>query len=69
VGSAWVGSALVATGMLVNLTATLRYGQSYRAIQRGEVGAPNNVVVYVIGGVATLIGVVMTILLVRALGD
>lgn len=69
VGSAWIGSALVATGMLVNLTATLRYAQSHRAIQRGEVGAPNNVAVYVIGGMATLIGVVMTILLVRALED
>jgi putative membrane protein len=68
-GSAWIGAALVATGMLANLTATVRYGQIRRAIERGDVGAPNAVVVYALGATATLVGLVMTILLVRALGD
>jgi putative membrane protein len=69
VGSAWIGAALVGTGMLTNLTATVRYAQTHRAIERGDVGAPNSVAVYVIGGIATLVGVVMMILLLRAVGD
>lgn len=69
VGSAWIGAALVGTGMLTNLTATVRYAQAHRAIERGEVGAPNSVAVYVIGATATVVGVVMMVLLLRAVGD
>ena len=69
VGSAWVGAALVALGMLANLLATIRYAQIRRAIERGATGAPNALVVYVFGIVATLVGLVMTLLLVRALAD
>jgi putative membrane protein len=69
VGSAWVGAALVALGMLANLLATIRYAQIRRAIERGATGAPNALVVYIFGIIATLVGLVMTILLVRALGD
>ena len=69
VGSAWVGAVLVALGMLANLFATLRYAQIRRAIVRGEVGAPNGAMVYVFGATATLVGLIMTVLLVRALGD
>lgn len=69
VGSAWVGAVLVALGMLANLTATIRYAQIRRAIARGEVGAPSAAVVYAFGATATLIGLVMTVLLARALGD
>jgi len=69
VGSAWVGAALVALGMLANLLATIRYAQIRRAIERGATGAPNALVVYVFGIIATLVGLVMTILLVRALAD
>jgi putative membrane protein len=68
-GSAWVGAMLVALGMLANLVATLRYGQIRRAIDRGEVGAPNAVAVYVLGAAATLVGVAMTVLLVRVLNE
>ena len=68
-GSAWVGAALVAMGMLANLVATLRYAQIRRAIERGEVGAPNALMVYVFGATATIVGLVMTVLLVRALAD
>ena len=69
VGSAWVGAVLVALGMLANLFATLRYAQIRRAILRGEVGAPSAMMVYVFGATATLVGLVMTVLLVRALGE
>jgi putative membrane protein len=69
VGSAWVGAVLVALGMLANLLATIRYAQIRRAIERGATGAPNALVVYVFGIVATLVGLAMTILLVRALAD
>lgn len=69
VGSAWIGAALVGTGMLTNLTATVRYAQTRRAIERGDVGAPNSVAVYVIGATATLVGIVMMVLLLRAVGD
>lgn len=64
--SAWMGTALVALGMLANLVATLRYAKSRRAIDRGDVGAPSATAVYVLGGAATLIGLVMAILLARA---
>ncbi len=69
VGSAWMGAALVALGMSANLLATVRYGQVRGAIERGDVGAPHAAVVYVIGVTATLVGVVMTILLLRAIGN
>ena len=69
VGSAWVGAVLVALGMVANLLATIRYGQIRRAIERGDVGAPHAVMVYVFGATATVVGLIMTILLVRALGE
>jgi putative membrane protein len=69
VGSAWVGAVLVALGMLANLLATLRFAQIRRAIHRGDVGAPGATMVYVFGLTATLVGLVMTVLLVRALGE
>ena len=68
-GSAWVGAALVALGMLANLMATIRYGRIRGAIERGEVGVPNAVMVYVLGATATLVGLAMTVLLTRALGE
>jgi putative membrane protein len=69
VGSAWVGAGLVALGMLANLLATIRYAQIRRAIERGDVGAPSATVALVFGATATVIGLVMTVLLVRALGE
>jgi putative membrane protein len=69
VGSTWVGAALVALGMLANLLATVRYGRIRRAIERGDVGAPHAAMVYAFGAIATLVGLLMTILLVRALGE
>ena len=69
VGSAWVGAALVALGMVANLLATIRYAQIRRAIDRGDVGAPHALMVVVFGITATLVGLVMTVLLVRALAD
>jgi putative membrane protein len=69
VGSAWVGAALVALGMVANLLATIRYSQIRRAIQRGDVGAPGALMVYVFGITATLVGLVMTVLLLRALAE
>jgi putative membrane protein len=69
VGSAWVGAVLVALGMLANFVATIRYAQIRRAIERGDVGAPHSAIVYVFGVTATVVGLVMTVLLVRALGE
>ena len=69
VGSSWVGAVLVALGMVANLLATFRYAQIRRAIERGDVGAPHAMMVYVFGVTATLVGLVMTVLLVRALGE
>jgi putative membrane protein len=69
VGSAWVGAALVALGMVANLLATIRFGRIRLAIERGDVGAPSATMVYVFGATATLVGLVMTLLLIRALGD
>jgi putative membrane protein len=69
VGSAWVGAVLVALGMLANLLATIRYAQIRRAIDRGDVGAPHTMMVYLFGITAAVVGLVMTVLLVRALGD
>lgn len=68
-GSAWVGAILVALGMLANLVATIRYAQIRRAVERGDVGAPGAIIVYVFGLTATLVGLVMTVLLVRVLGE
>lgn len=69
VGSTWVGAALVGLGMLANLLATIRYAQIRRDIERGDVGAPHATVVYVFGITVTMVGLVMTILLIRALGE
>jgi putative membrane protein len=69
VGSTWVGAILVALGMLANLLATVRFAQIRRGIERGDVGAPSSLVPYAFGATATLVGVVMTVLLVRALQD
>jgi len=68
-GSAWVGAALVALGMVANLSATIRYGRIRGAIDRGDVGAPNATMVYVLGATATLVGLAMTVLLARTLGE
>jgi len=68
-GSTRIGAALVALGMLANLSATIRYGRVRRAIERGELGAPSAVLVYVFGATATLVGLAMTILLTRAIGE
>lgn len=68
-GSAWVGAALVALGMLANLLATIRYASIRTAIKRGDVGAPSAALVYAVGAVASLIGLAMTVLLARALDN
>lgn len=69
VGSAWVGGALVGLGMLGNLVATVRYGRIRGAIERGDVGAPHPFAVYALGVTATLVGLVMTVLLARAVAE
>ncbi len=56
-------------GMMANVLATVRYGQVRRAILRGDVGAPSATFVYVLGTAAVLVGLAMTILITRSLGD
>ena len=68
-GSAWLGGALVAMGMMANLLATIRYGRIRHAIERGAFGAPSATLVYVIGITAALVGLAMTVLLARTLGE
>ena len=68
-GSAWLGAALVALGMVANALATLRYARVRRAIERGDVAAPSAALVYVMGTTASLVGVAMTVLLMRALAE
>jgi len=68
-GSAWLGSALVAMGMMANLLATARYARARHAIERGDVGAPSATLVYVLGITAGLVGLAMTILLARSFGE
>lgn len=68
-GSAWVGAALVALGMIANLFATIRYARIRRDIQRGDVGAPRAGMVLAFGAIVTAVGLGMTLLLVRALGE
>jgi putative membrane protein len=68
-GSAWVGAALVALGMLANLAATVRYAQIRRGIEQGEVGAPSSLLAYAVGATATVVGLAMTALLLRALAE
>ncbi|MFO0615395.1 MAG: DUF202 domain-containing protein [Polyangiaceae bacterium] len=69
VGSSFIGAALVAVGMLVNLVSTIRFAHVRRHIARGRVGAPNATLVYAFGATATLVASAMTALLVRAIGD
>lgn len=68
-GSSWIGASLVALGMLASLLATVRYARVRSAIERGDVGAPSGALVYALGVVATLIGLAMTIMLARAIGQ
>jgi putative membrane protein len=66
-GSSWAGVALVAIGLLASLAGTLRYGQVRRAIERGEVGAPNPVFVYIVGLTVASVGLGLTVMLGSAL--
>jgi putative membrane protein len=68
-GTAWLGTVLCALGMLTNLLATLRYGRIRKAIERGDVGAPSGTLVYAVGLGAALIGLVLSLLLLRSVGD
>ena len=68
-GSAWLGAALVAAGMVTSLSATGRYRQVRVAIERGSVGAPSATAVYVVGISVTMIGLAMSVLLAKALAD
>lgn len=56
-------------GMVANLLATIRYGRTRHAIERGDVGAPSATIVYVLGITAALVGLAMTVLLARTLGQ
>ena len=68
-GSAWLGAALVAAGMITSCSATLRYRQVRRAIERGDVGAPSALAVYAVGTAVTIIGLAMSWLLIHGLGE
>lgn len=68
--SAWVGAAFVAIGTLMHVLATLRYARIRDQILRSELRSPSPWLVYATGAAAALIGLVMTVLLVRSVaGD
>jgi putative membrane protein len=67
--TAWLGTALVALGMVTNLVATLRYGRIRRSIERGDIGAPSATLVYALGFGAALVGLAMSVLLLRSVGE
>jgi hypothetical protein len=54
--------------MLTNFFATVRYRHVRMAIERGPVGAPSSALAYAIGSATTVIGLIMVVLLIRALG-
>jgi putative membrane protein len=68
-GTAWLGTLLVALGMVTNLVGTIRYGRIRQAISRGDVGAPGATLVYAVGFGAALIGLAMSALLLRSVGE
>ncbi|MGK2932338.1 MAG: YidH family protein, partial [Solirubrobacterales bacterium] len=67
--SAWLGAALVAAGMITSLSGTMRYRQVRQSIERGSVGAPSAAAVYLVGTAITLIGLAMSVLLAKTLGE
>ena|ERR1700722_5869510 len=69
IGSSWAGVVLVIIGMIVSLAATLRYGRLRRAIERGDVGAPEATIVYVVGITVAAVGLGLTVLLARSLAQ
>jgi len=69
VGSGWVGALLVGIGTVTNFAATLRHRRVREAIERGELGAPSSLLPYAIGAMTTLIGLIMVVLLLRALNQ
>ena len=67
--STWVGATLVGLGVLTSFSATLRYAQIRRAIERGDLGSPGAALVYAMGATATLVGIAMGALLARSLAQ
>lgn len=63
-----LGATVVGIGVAINFVGTLRFRTVRHGILRGQVGAPDPTLVYLVGGGLTVIGVVMTVLLVRGLG-
>ena len=68
-GTAWMGTLLVALGMVTNLVALVRFTHVRRDILRGQVGAPSPAAVYALGMGAVLIGLAMTALLLHGVAD
>lgn len=69
VGSGYVGVILVALGVATSLAATRRFATVRQAIERGNRGAPSATLVYVLGGMAAAMGLIMVALLVRSLTE
>jgi putative membrane protein len=69
VGSGYLGVILVALGVGTSVAATSRYATVRRAIERNDLGPPSATLVYILGGMAAAMGLVMAILLVRSLAE
>lgn len=62
-----VGAGLVATGLLVNVTASVRHVTVMRRLSRGETIYPNARVPVAFGGLTAAGGLVLLVVLARAL--
>ena len=67
VGTGYLGVLLVMLGVATSFAGTLRYARVRRSIERRELGPPSATLVYVLGGTAAAMGVVMTALLIHSL--
>jgi putative membrane protein len=65
--STWVGAALVVTGVFASVLATVNYTRVRRAIEAGRLGAPSPVLAYGLGVTAVVVGIAMTVLLLRTI--
>jgi putative membrane protein len=67
IGSGWLGVVLVTLGVATNLVATIRYRAVRRAIDRDEDPVAGSGIVVGLGVLATAVGLLMWVLLVRSL--
>jgi putative membrane protein len=61
--SVWIGVALAGMGVALIVASLVRFARVRAAIERGDVGAPDVVFVYVAGGITAAIGMAIVAVL------